>query len=113
MMGGLNDGSASRRSISVARLKKLSARRKKPVRGRLEPRARRMQRWSDDSERLVANAKLIVPPSALNPDATASASRMVDFPAPFSPMKYVTAESGNNSSACSAGSENGYALGFS
>ncbi len=78
--------------------------RKKPLLNRWI-RACRMQRWRGDSERLVANEKLTVPPSALKPAATAIA--MVDFPEPFSPTRYVTGANGSPSSARTAGNENG------
>ena len=38
-----------------------------------------------------AKPEILDPPSALNPQATATASSNVDFPEPFSPMKNVTA----------------------
>jgi len=39
---------------------------------------------------LVVKLKFLVPPSALNPYATAIASRIVDLPVPFSPTIKVT-----------------------
>ena len=39
--------------------------------------------------RCVAKLKFVVPPSALNPAATATPSTSVDFPLPFSPTKIV------------------------
>ena len=38
----------------------------------------------------VEKRKFLVPPSGLNPHATAMASRSVDLPVPFSPMMNVT-----------------------
>ena len=48
--------------------------------------------WSprDDSLARVAKRKFWLPPSGLNPAATASASTIVDFPLPFSPTRNVT-----------------------
>jgi hypothetical protein len=43
----------------------------------------------------------------IEPDATASASRIVDFPDPFSPTKYVTVAKASPSRFCTTGNENG------
>jgi hypothetical protein len=69
---------------------KLSARKKKPSRGRLTPLAIRRYALSAECERRVPNRKFLLPPSALKPSETAMASRRVDFPDPFSPTKKVT-----------------------
>ena len=49
-----------------------------------------MTECSSDSDRRVAKLKFLLPPSALNPAATAIASDSVDFPLPFSPTRNVT-----------------------
>jgi hypothetical protein len=52
----------------------------------------------------------VVPPSGLNPAATAIASTSVDLPLPFSPTRKVTAGSSSSAapaSARTAGMENG------
>src|ERR1051325_10494548 len=90
-IGGPGPPSASSFSISVATLKKLSARRKKPSRGRATPRATRRNRCSSECDSRVPNLKFFEPPSALKPQATAMASSSVDLPEPFSPTKNVTA----------------------
>ena len=78
------------RVASVATVKKLSARRKKPVLGRLVPRVSRRFACRPDSEARVLKLKFALPPSALNPAATAIASTSVELPLPFSPTKKVT-----------------------
>ena len=66
--------------LPVATLKKLSARRKNPCRGRWSAhQANGLMTETPANARGELN-EFIVPPSALKPDATASASRMVDFP---------------------------------
>ena len=95
-------------SISVATLKKLSARRKKPVRGVRVPRTSRRYSCNSECDSRVETVMLRLPPSALNPAATAIASTSVDLPLPFSPAKNVTCGSrGNSSSVRIAGIENG------
>src|SRR6266851_10120885 len=55
------------------------------------------------------NRKFLLPPSALNPYLVAIASRSVDFPEPFSPMKNVTAGWNSNRFRCrTAGMQNGH-----
>src|SRR6185436_8595869 len=61
-------------SISVSTLKKLSARRKKPSRGRGKPLATCNKRCSSEWEGRVSNRKFLEPPSGLKPQATAIAS---------------------------------------
>src|SRR3569833_3435108 len=90
-MGGLNDGSSSRCSISVARLKRLSARRKKPSRGRFELFISLKYSCTTECEARVPNRKFFVPPSGLKHQATTRASIRVDLPLPFSPTRKVTA----------------------
>ena len=47
--------------------------------------------WNNPEwESSVEKEKLREPPSGLNPAAMAMASRMVDLPLPFSPVKMVT-----------------------
>src|SRR6266576_1621571 len=89
MTGGAGAGSASSRSISVATLKKLSARRKNPSLGVGTPFDSRKYRSSSECDALVPKRKFFVPPSGLKPHATAIASSSVDLPEPFSPMKNV------------------------
>jgi hypothetical protein len=69
---------------------RLSALRKKSVAGRYTPRTSRIaaQRFEWDSR--VEKLKFEDPPSAFIPLATAIASRSVDLPLPFSPIRYVT-----------------------
>jgi hypothetical protein len=56
--------------------------------------------------------KFFVPPSGLNPAATAIASRRVDLPVPFSPTKKVTLEcSAKVERSRRAGIEKGYSEG--
>ena len=90
MSGGPNDGSESRCSISVATLKKLSARRKNPSLGFCTPLTMRRYWCSSECDVRVPKRKFFVPPSGLKPNATAMASSRVDFPEPFSPMKNVS-----------------------
>lgn len=89
-------------------IEKLSARKKKPSRGLGCPRETRRKRCSSEWDSRVPNLKFLDPPSALNPQATATASNRVDFPVPFSPTKNVTAGwNSNYSSGRTAASENG------
>src|SRR5688572_12325862 len=105
-------GPPSRFSVSiwVARLKKLSARRKNMSRGRRGPRRRIRWSQSGECEARVAKLKLRLPPSALRPAATAIASISVDLPLPFSPTRNVTFGCSASVSSCrTAGRLNGYA----
>ena len=106
-------GSASSRSISLATLNIDSARRKKPVRGRREPRTSVSRSASGDIESSrVAKPKFVVPPSGLKPAATAMPSTSVDLPLPFCPTMNVTpGSSARSSSARTAGSDQGQACG--
>jgi len=68
-------------------VKKLSARKKKSVRGRRAPRTRRIACPRLECDARVENAKFEDPPSGFMPAATAIASSSVDLPLPFSPTK--------------------------
>jgi hypothetical protein len=72
---------------SFARLRKLSARRKNPVRGLRADRTSRTAFAREDSEFRVEKRKFMLPPSGLKPAAIAMASNRVDFPLPLSPTK--------------------------
>lgn len=72
------DGSASICSISVAKLKKVSALRKKSFVGLRIDLTKWIYLHRSDSDARVENRKLIVPPSGLKPHAIAMASRIVD-----------------------------------
>ena len=71
-------------------MNRLSARRKKSVRGRRAPRIRRIALASSECDARVSKAKFEEPPSGFMPAATAIASSSVDLPLPFSPIRYVT-----------------------
>src|SRR2546428_4077550 len=77
----------SRPSRYVATLKKLSALRKYPVRGRRAPRTSRRCLCSTECDARVDTVTFRLPPSALKPAATAIASTSVDLPLPFSPRR--------------------------
>src|SRR6266446_812828 len=78
--------------MSVATLKKLSARRKNPSFGRRVDFTSRRWVCSSECDARVENRKLTVPPSGLKPHAAAIASSKVDLPHPFSPMMNVTSD---------------------
>jgi hypothetical protein len=60
---------------------------------------------------LVENLKFLLPPSALKPEATATASSSVDLPVPFSPTRNVTGLGMRSSRRFRiAGMQNGYSL---
>src|SRR5688572_17750475 len=85
-------------------LKNVSARRKKPSRGRRAPRTSSSASASGGASSRVWAPKLSEPPSGEKPAATAIPSTSVDFPLPFSPTRNVTpGASGRSSSAASAG----------
>jgi hypothetical protein len=107
-MGGAGAGSASSFSISVATLKKLSARRKNPSFARLTLFPSVRKACNSECDCLVSKLKFLVPPSGLNPQLVAIASRSVDLPLPFSPtMKVTLGCSFRVPSSFTAGSENG------
>ena len=65
--------------------------------------------WSGECEARVETVMFRLPPSALNPAATAMASTSVDLPLPFSPAKSVTfGWNCNSPSVPIAGIEYGY-----
>ena len=69
-----------------------------------------MKRCSGECDARVAKLKLRLPPSALKPQASASASIRVDLPDPFSPTRKVTLGWNTNSSKWrTAGRLKGYA----
>ena len=73
--------------MRVAKLKKLSALRKKPSIGLIEVRLSLKQRVSGDEYSPIAMVVFLVPPSMLKPSFSAMASSKVDLPEPFSPTK--------------------------
>ena len=86
-------------SIAVARLKTLSARRKKALSGGSGERSSSSAWCSCEWDERVANRSSLPPPSAFSFAATASASISVDLPLPFSPTKKVTRGSSSSRSS--------------
>ena len=90
-------------------MKNVSARRKKPSRGRRAPRTSSSASASGGASARVCAPNCSDPPSGAKPAATAIPSISVDFPLPFSPTRNVTpGASGNSSSAASAGIVHGH-----